>query len=296
LDIRHLQTIVEIVRANSFTRAAEALHVTQPSISKTIRSLEREINAEVFVRDHKSVKLTEAGETIVRHAAPILRAFEKLETELSDLTYLKKGRLRIGLPPMAGANFFPGVLKSFQEKYPGIAIGLAEEGAAKIEQSVLGGELDAGVVLLPVDENEFGFIPLVRDKLKLVVPVSHRFAERGSIGMSELAEENFILFASGFALHDRIIAEGEAAGFTLRVVYETSQWDFIGEMVASGLGISLLPGTVCRLLNADKVRAVELDGPGIPWHLAMAWKKSGYLSLATREWIAFTRDHFGDIV
>ncbi|TVY00513.1 LysR family transcriptional regulator [Cohnella terricola] len=294
MEIRHLQTIIEIVRRNSFTGAAEALHVTQPTISKTIRNLERELNVELFVRDSKTVKLTDAGETILRHAGAILQSFDLLMTELNDLTYLKRGTIRIGLPPMAGSSFFPVVIKRFQERYPGIAIKLEEEGATRIVEGISDGTLDAGVVLPPFDEEKFDSFPLVKERLKLVVPPSHRMAGRQSVNLGELSEERFILFSREFALHGIINRACESMGFSPRIVYESSQWDFIGEMVASDLGISMLPDTICRLLNPDKVRAIELVDPVIPWHLAMVWKREGYHSLAIREWIQFTRAQFAE--
>ncbi|WP_027092081.1 LysR family transcriptional regulator [Cohnella thermotolerans] len=293
MDIRHLQAISEIVRHNSFTRAADALHVTQPTISKMIKSLEQELNIEIFARDGKQVKLTDAGEAIFKHAGPILQLFDRLVTEINDLTYLHKGSIRLGIPPMAGSSFFPPVIKRFQERYPGIAIQMEEDGALKIEERLADGALDVGVVLLPIDREEFNWFPIVEDRLNVLVQPAHRLASRKRIELAELEGEPFILFNNDFALHDRILRECRAIGFEPRVAYESTQWDFIGELAGAGLGVAMLPDTVCRSLHPDKVRAVPLVRPVIPWHLAMAWRRDGYLSLAAREWIQFTREAFG---
>lgn len=292
MDIRHLQCITEIVRLSSFTRAAEALHVTQPTISKMIKGLEHELNVEIFVRDGKQVKLTDAGEAIVRHAGPILQLFDGLRTELNDITYLNKGSIRIGLPPMAGSSFFPPVFRQFQERYPGIRIRMFESGAVKIGDDLAAGTLDVGVVLLPIDHDRFDSLPIVQDRLKVVLPPTHKLADRRQIELAELANEPFILFDNDFALHERILAECRAIGFEPRIAYESSQWDFIGEMAGAGLGVAMLPDTICRSLNPDKARAVPLVNPIIPWELVMAWPREGYLSLAAREWIRFTKGLF----
>ncbi|GGD89524.1 LysR family transcriptional regulator [Paenibacillus nasutitermitis] len=292
MDIRHLQVVAEIVRQNSFTKAADSLHLTQPTISKTIRNLENELNVEVFIRDGKTLKLTDAGTAIMSYAGPILQLFDKLQSEIHDLTYLNKGRISIGLPPMAGARFFPGVIKSFQERYPGIAIQMVEEGSNKIEESIATGELDVGVVLGPVDGGVFDSFPVIDEVLKVILHPSNALAGKAQIRLSELAQEKFILFSSDFALHDRIITECRAVGYSPRIEYESTQWDFIGEMVASDLGIAMLPATICRSFNPAKVRSVPLIEPSIPWSLDMVWKREGYLSLAAREWIAFTRHLF----
>ncbi|WP_239614300.1 LysR family transcriptional regulator [Cohnella mopanensis] len=292
MDIRHLQIISEIVRSNSFTKAADALHLTQPTISKTIKNLELELNAELFKRDRKQVVLTETGRTLFEYSGPILRMFDNMQAEINDLAYLKKGSIRIGMPPMAGARFFPAVIKSFQDRYPGISITLVEDGARKIEENIAEGLLDAGVVLWPVDEGIFDSFQLVKERMNVILHPEHPLASRNEIELADLALESFILFNNEFALHARIINECKEKGFDPHIVYESSQWDFIGEMVAERLGISMLPDTICRSLDPNKVRVLPLANPVIPWQLAMAWKREGYLSLAAKEWISFTRERF----
>lgn len=288
-----MQYIVEIMRQNSFTRAAEALHVTQPTISKTIKGLESELGRDIFVRDGKQVKLTDTGEAIHRYAQPILQLFDSLTEEINDLIYLRKGSVRIGLPPMTGANFFPFVMKEFQERYPGIAVHMVEEGAKSIEDAIGEGTLDVGVVLLPVDESVYDTIPVVQERIMVVLHPQHPLAERSEIRLGELAREPFLLFGSGFALHERTIEACHTAGFEPNIVYESSQWDFLREMAAAGLGISMLPETICRTFAAEKVKAVPLVDPVIPWRPAMAWRREGYLSLASRAWIDFVAEKFG---
>ncbi|MBW7457926.1 LysR family transcriptional regulator [Paenibacillus sepulcri] len=294
MEIRHLQVVAEIVRQKSFTRAAETLHLTQPTISKTIKNLENELNVEVFVRDGKAIKLTDAGQAIMNYTGPILKLFDQLQSELHDLTYLNKGHISLGLPPMAGANFFPSVIKSFQETYPGIAIRMVEEGSVKVEESVASGELDVGVVLTPVDDELFESFPVIEEELRVIMHPSNALAGKQRVELAELAEERFILFNSDFALHNRIIAECRAVGYTPRIEYESTQWDFIGEMVAANLGIAMLPDTICRFFDKDKICSVPLVSPVIPWQLAMVWRREGYLSRAAREWILFTKDLFAD--
>jgi DNA-binding transcriptional LysR family regulator len=289
MDIRQLQYVWEVVRYKSFTKAAEALHITQPTISKMIRNLENELGTDVFVRNGKRVELTDAGQVIYSRAQHILHSFENLSSELNDLTHLKNGRIRIGLPPMVGANFFPTVMSQFRKQYPGIILQMVEDGSKKIEAGVGDGTLDVGVVLLPIAEEQFDYFSFVDKILKLVVHPTHRLAEREQVALSELAQESFISFREDFTLHDRIITECLRAGFQPNVLYESSQWDFISELVAANLGIAMLPETICATLDPHRVSTISLVDPVIPWQLAMIWRKEGYLSFAAREWIRFTR-------
>ncbi|MCZ8511028.1 LysR family transcriptional regulator [Paenibacillus filicis] len=289
MDIRHLQYVRQVVKCGSFTKAADKLHITQPTISKMIGNLEDELGVEVFVRSGKRLELTDAGQVIYERAQHILQSFDSLTSELNDLTKLKKGRIRIGLPPMVGAHFFPTVMSSFRNDYPGIMLELVEDGSKKVESFVADGSLDMGVALLPTQEASFDSFTIVKEKLMLVVHPSHRLADRQQVGLPELAEEPLITFREDFALHDRIQEACLQAGFEPRVVYESSQWDFISEMVAANLGLAMLPQPICARLDCRKVATVPLDTPVIPWQLAMIWRKEGYLSFAAREWIRYTR-------
>lgn len=296
MDIRHLQYVLELARTSSFTKAAEELHITQPTLSKMIKNLEDELGIELFSRIGKRVELTEEGKIIWGKAQEIVNSFSDLQREINDLTHLHKGTIRIGLPPMAGASFFPTVIRRFRERYPGVTIQMVEDGSLKIESEVAGGSLDMGVVLLPTNVELFETYTIIKENLRLLVHPTHRLAQRKEAALAELAEETFILFREDFALHDKIITECIGAGFEPQVLYKSSQWDFIGEMVAENLGIALLPEPICKLLNPNRVRIIPLVSPTIPWHLAMVWRKNMYLSFAAREWIRFTREVFEERV
>lgn len=292
MDIRHVQYFLEVARQSSFTKAAQQLYITQPTISKMIRSLEEEIGVVLFDRVGKRVELTDAGKVFQTQAQLMMQTFENMTAQLDDLMKLKKGRIRIGLPPMIGANFFPKVIGEFREKYPGITLQLFEDGAKKVESDVGAGALDIGVVLLPTNEEIFEYFSFVNDRLMLVVHPSHPLSEKQEASLADLEGEPFLLFREDFALHDRIITECLRFGFQPNVVCKSSQWDFISEMVATNLGVSLLPETICEELDPGSFKIIPLVQPVIPWHLAMIWRKDSYLSFAAREWIRFTQNTF----
>ncbi|WP_410512707.1 LysR family transcriptional regulator [Paenibacillus sp. BR2-3] len=289
MDIRQLEYFVQAARLNSFSKAAESLYITQPTISKMLRNLEVELGADLFYREGKSIRLTDAGEILLTKAQNIVESFHSLSSELDSLRNLKKGHIRIGLPPMVGASFFPAVIGQFHKKYPEVTIRLHEDGAKKVENDVETGLLDIGVVVLPVNSARFHYFSFVQEKLQLLVPLSHRLAEAKSVPMSGLSGEEFVLFREDFTLHDRIITECVKAGFQPKVVYESSQWDLISRMVAAGLGIALLPETICRDMDRSRIAVIPLTEPAIPWQLGMIWRRDRYLSFAAREWVSFAR-------
>jgi DNA-binding transcriptional LysR family regulator len=289
MDIRHLQYFMEVARLQSFTKAAETLYITQPTISKTIRHIEEELGVTLFDRSNKKIELTDAGQIIYEQAQPIVKAFQSLSAELGDLKHLQKGHIRLGLPPMVGASFFPEVIGQFHHKYPQVTMQVFEDGAKKVEKDVESGLLDVGVAVLPTEDDLFHYFSFVRENLMLLVHPSHRLCGHDAVPLAELADENFVLFREDFALHDRIITECVRVGFQPRIIYESSQWDLISGMVAANLGIALLPETICRELDQQRIRILPLIDPSIPWQLGMIWRKDRYLSFAAREWISFTK-------
>lgn len=290
MDIRQLQYLVEVARLKSFTKAAEALFITQPTISKTVRLMEEELGVVLFNRQGKQIELTDAGRIIVDRATDILISFQNLSSELDDLRNLKRGYIRIGLPPMVGSSFFPKLMGLFHQRYPEITIRLFEDGAKKVEIDVAEGALDLGVVVLPTMDEGLGCFPFVEEKLNLIVPPGHPFAGQKEARLGELADEYFIMFREDFALHDRIIRECENAGFHPKLIYESSQWDLISQMVAAGLGIALLPEAVCREMAPDRVSIIPLVDPVIPWKLGIIWREDRYQSFAAREWLRVARE------
>ncbi|MBA9084737.1 DNA-binding transcriptional LysR family regulator [Fontibacillus solani] len=290
MDIRQMQYLIEVARLKSFTKAADALFITQPTISKTIKGMEEELGVVLFDRIGKKIELTDAGEIIVGQAQLIVASFQNLTAELDDLRNLKKGHIRIGLPPMVGASFFPKVIGEFHQLYPDITIQLFEDGAKKVESDVANGTLEVGVAVLPTVQEGLKSFPFVEEKLKLVVHPTHLLADRTEVELAELSHDDFVLFREDFTLHDRIIAACARVGFQPHVIYESSQWDLISEMVAVGLGITLLPETICREITDKRVRIIPLMNPIIPWKLGIIWREDRYLSFATREWIRFAQN------
>ncbi|MCL6601979.1 MAG: LysR family transcriptional regulator [Paenibacillus sp.] len=290
MDIRQLEYFVQVARLKSFSKAAESLFITQPTISKMIRNMEIELGADLFYREGKSIRLTDAGEILLTKAQNIVDSFNSLSSELDSLRSLKQGHIRIGLPPMVGASFFPAVIGQFHKKYPEVTIRLHEDGAKKVENDVETGLLDVGVVVLPVNSARFHYFSFNEEKLQLLVPIAHRLAGVESVPISDLSGEEFVLFREDFTLHDRIITECVKAGFQPKVVYESSQWDLISRMVAAGLGIALLPETICRDMDRSRIAVIPLTEPAIPWQLGMIWRRERYLSFAAREWVDFARE------
>src|SRR5260221_1385995 len=292
VDVRALRYFVEVIRQQSFTRASETLHVTQPTISKMVKQLEEEVGAPLLVRSGHGQQLTDAGRLVYARAKGVLQQMETLSVELDELRHLARGELRLGLPSMVGAAFFPRVLGEYRRRYPRVELKLAEYGGKRMETALLDGDLDLGVGVLPVEE-ELETLSFVDEKLAVVVPIKSRWSKRDRLELVELAEEPFVLFTEDFKLNDQIREHCRACGFSPDEVGHSGQWDFIAAMVAAGHGIALLPETICRRLDPNQTATIPLASPIIPWRLALMWRRGRVTSFAARAWIDITREILG---
>lgn len=288
MDLKHLNYFVAVAEAGSFTQAARKLHVTQPSLSKMVRLLEEDLGVQLIDRSSKQIELTDAGVTILRSAKHIIQSFERMSSDLEEVVKLQKGTLRLGIPPMVGGYFLPSIIEKFLTRYPEIRLHVIEQGGKSLEQDIVQGELDFSMVILPVkDVERYHILPCINEDLRLVVHSEHRLASQNAIRMNELEKEPFIMFRKDFTIHHLIREQCEAAGFEPRVVFESSQWDFMTEMVAAKYGITLLPERICQQLDPKRFASLSVVQPSIPWQLSMIWRKDKYLSFASREWIRF---------
>ncbi|MEC0301774.1 LysR family transcriptional regulator [Terribacillus saccharophilus] len=286
MELRQLRYLIEIVKQKRLTKAAESLHVSQPALSKTIKSLEEELGITLFKRTNKSTTLTDAGKVVHTYGQQVLAQLDEMQTTLQDLTDLKQGAVTIGIPPIIGSLFFPKVMARFHQTYPNVTINITEYGAARVVKAVDEGEFELGVAVLPLDETEFNYYPIVEEDMKLMVYREHPLADRELVELKELKDEDFIFYNEEFALHDIMRKRCIEEGFEPHILFKSAQWDFISEMVAANLGVSLLPESICnRTYNAD-IRIIDLT-PSIPWNLAIITKKDKYISYAGRRFIEF---------
>jgi DNA-binding transcriptional LysR family regulator len=290
MDFRQLSYFAEVARHGSFTKASAALHLSQPTLSKVVKCLEDELGVTLFDRSAKHIVLTDAGATVLAEAKTILHSLGHLSDSLYEMQHLHKGSIFLGLPPIIASLFFPGIIAGFHTRYPNISIRLTEGGSKRVETAVENGDADLGIVVLPVEAGLFDVRPFLCERLSVIVPVGHPLAAKEKITLPELREEPVILLSEGFAIHERILEECGNLGFQPRIVYESAQWDFISEMTAEGMGLSFFPESLCQKLDSRRIRTLPLEGPVIPYDVAVITRKDRYLSYAAREFIRYLQE------
>lgn len=293
MDVRNLGAFSEVVRQGGFSRAGATLHLSQPAVSKAVKALEEELGVVLLVRKGRTVSLTDAGRVVFDRAQVVLSTLHAIEEDVAEVGAVKRGRVRLGVPPMVGGAFFPPVLADFRATYPGVSLELREEGARRVESMVLDGEIEVGATVLPTDAEAFEVVPLMRDVLRAVVHPRSPHARRRSLALRDLERTPFVLYRADFALHVHILDACRRLGFTPQVAAESAQWDFMAEMVAADMGVALLPRTICRRLDRAQVRVVPLADPVLRWDLALIWRRERHLPPAARAFVETVRRRAG---
>ncbi|HWR42006.1 LysR family transcriptional regulator [Sporomusa sp.] len=250
MDIRNLEYFIEVARHKSFSKAAEVIHISQPGISKAIKELEAQWGVVLFYRNAKNIELTDSGEVILKQAQQIVSAFHNITVQLDGLTKMQVGKIHIGLPPITAVTSFSRMLSAFRNEYLNIHVHLYEFGPKKIEAAIQDGLLDIGIFTPAEQDEHYEKIWFERDPHDIIMHPKHWLAQYDVLDYEKLTNEQFIIYNNEYRLHDLIISRCQQAGFTPKIMLETSQRDLITQMVADDLGIALLPRKICKSLDA----------------------------------------------
>jgi DNA-binding transcriptional LysR family regulator len=290
VEFRDISAFIEVANYKGFTKAAEHSHRSQPSLSKAVKKLEEELGVELFDRSTRHLLLTDAGKIVYKQGQQALASLQALPNLLEELSDGARGVIRIGIPPLIGTLFFPQIARTFHMLYPNVKLELYEHGALLIEQLVEKEQIDVGIVVLPTDKSIFNTYSFINDEFLLYIHHDHPLANRESVELIELKDEPFILFSKGFALHEHISNACTEAGFIPSISYESSQWDLILELVASNLGITLLPKSIFEKQNNPLIKTIPLESTSLLWKLGVITKKNAYHSFALKRFIQLFTD------
>ncbi len=288
MELTQLRYFLAIARHLSFTRAAEALPVSQPSLTAQIRKLERELGVALFTRTTRRVQLTAAGEDFVRAAQQILNLVQAAEQEMHEFSGLKRGKVVLGTIPTVGAFSLPPLLAEFHRKFPGIELSIQEDGSDVLMDLLLNEAIDLAVVTAP-EAHPSGVLErrrLLVDEMVLLVPGDHRLAKRQSVALKELAEEQFVLFKPGYGLRRIVLDACQEAGFQPTIGFDSNQRETIYGMVEQGFGIAMLPQSGLQR-GGHTWQAVRISAPKVTRELSLAWKSTRRESEAAKAFREF---------
>ena len=264
MELRQLEYFVAVAEERHFTRAAKRLQVAQSGLSASIRTLERELGAALFLRSTRSVEVTPAGQALLVEARRALSASHAAKDAVAAVQGLLRGSLSIGSLQCLHVVHLPAVLARFSAAYPGLEIRLRQGGSNELTEEVRTGRLDIAFVSHPAGGPESVLVePLADEPLVLACGPRHPLAARGVVELAELRQEQFVDFHQDWGTRDLADQVLGGAGVDRRVALEVTDVHSLLDLVAFGLGVALVPQSFAA--KTDQVRFLPLAGPLPPW-------------------------------
>lgn len=302
MQLQQLVYFVAVAETRHFGRAAQQVHVAQPSLSQQIRALERELGADLFHRARGNIALTDAGEALLPVARRMLADADNARVEVQEIAGLRRGRVRLGAPPSLCAALVPRVLAAFHRRHPGIQLLIEEGGSRDLVSQLATGSLDLALVIVPLQRHDpaLATTELFNEDLVVISPqnqsagtavaaataataVSGATARTGSapapVRITDLRERPLVMFRHGYDLRDATLAACRAEGFEPGYAVEGGEMDTVISLVEAGLGTAVVPSTVAARHN---LRAAPFAAPGLTRTVALAHRRDVDLPRAAR--------------
>ncbi|MEV7792707.1 LysR family transcriptional regulator [Streptomyces sp. NPDC087512] len=266
IEARHLRVLRAVASTGSFSAAGRELGCTQPAVSQQMKALEASVGTPLLVRTGREMRLTQAGEALVRHASGILAGLTAAEEEVAAIAGLRAGRVRLVSFPSGSSTLVPTALAALRAAHPGTRVYLEEAEPPKSVQLLRDGDCDVALAFryegaANVEEwDDLVVRPLLSDRLVALVPERHRLArtgDGGSVAIGELAREPWI--AGCPRCRGQLVEVCEGAGFTPRIDFATDDYPAVVGLVGAGLGVAVLPQLAVESVRPRGVRTVTLD-------------------------------------
>ncbi|QKT04571.1 LysR family transcriptional regulator [Ectothiorhodospiraceae bacterium 2226] len=291
---RRLQVFRTVARLLSFTKAAEALHMTQPAVTFQVRQLEEHFNTRLFDRTHNRISLTEAGEQVYYYADRIFELYAQMENAVRDLTGEISGVLMLGASTTIAEYMLPALLGDFKERYPDVTIRLKVANSDGIVSMVENNVIDLGVVEAPVANKNLVVEQCRLDQLVLIVPPGHALAELKSVPLERLLEYPYICREEGSGTREVLMETLQGAQLApsdLNIIMELGSPEAIKGAVEAGMGVSILSrATIAKELRLGTLVARPLDPP-IERPFSFVHQKHKFRLRAMDELLNFARNY-----
>ena len=285
MDINQLEVLVTVARERSFSRAAEVLDRTQPAISQAIRRLEADVGEQLFDRSSKDGTLTFAGQVLLDYAKQMLNLRHNAKHAISEVRGLRHGKVTISANEHTVFFLLP-VIEEFRRQYPLIKIEVQRGVASRIPKQITSREVELGVISFAPNDDTLRAVPVMSDELVLVVSPKHRFADRSSISIKELAEETFIAHNAPSPYRQKVIESFEKYKTKLNIAVELPSLEAIKSLVEKGVGVALVPRLTANTeIAAGRLKALRVNEMKLERKLNIIYRRNSELSHAANAFL-----------
>ncbi|MDQ0696410.1 DNA-binding transcriptional LysR family regulator [Streptomyces sp. W4I9-2] len=261
IEARHLRVLRAVSTTGSFSAAARELGCTQPAVSQQMKALESSAGTTLLIRTGREMRLTQAGEALVRHASGILAGLTAAEEEVAAIAGLRAGRVRLVSFPSGSSTLVPGALAALRAEHPGTRVSLVEAEPPRSVDLLREGDCDIALAFrygsTGGEWDDLVVRPLLTDRLIGLVPEGHRLAEASSVSIGELAGESWI--AGCPRCRRQLVEVCEESGFTPRIDFATDDYPAVMGLVGAGLGVAVLPELAVESVRPKGARAVPVE-------------------------------------
>ena len=294
MDLGQLEAYLRVAERRNFSRAAEDLGLTQPSVTARIQTLERDLGESLFERNGRGVRLTEVGESFLPHAQRVLKALHDGQDAVLSMRKLELGTLRLGAAPTISTYVLPELLKEFSSRYPSLEISVRTEYSQQIVQMVLADEVQMGLER-GTTHPEVETIPLYGDEVVLVASAKDEFATRGSVSLEDVAKRRLIMFNRGSSSYTLVDSALREAGLPVSPAMELDNMEATKKMVQVGLGIAMLPRVaVAQEIARGELSEIKVKQLTMPRReVALIYRRGRPLSRAARAFIELLEERYG---
>ena len=294
MDLWQLNIFCKVIELKSFSKAGNAVHLSQPTISNHIKDLEDHFDCRLIDRLTKEAVPTKAGELLYGYAKKFLALRDETETALAEYNGKIRGRLVIGGSTIPGTYLMPQMIAGFKGQYPEVIISLIIGDTAHIIEGILDGNLELGLVGARAETQKIAQKQLISDEMRLIVPAHHRWANQNHVSMKQLVSEPFILREPGSgtlkSLHQSLHDQGYAVE-ELKVIAELGSTEAICQGIKNGVGVSILSTlAVAEDLRAGKLSALKVDGLHLERNFYLTWHRHRSPSPLHQAFVKFLKE------
>ena len=293
MEMQQLRYVVAVARSGNFSRAAEQCHVSQPSLSQQIQKLEDELGERLFDRMKREAKLTPHGEAFLRHAVHIIEEADAAKREAAEAKDLLHGMATVGVLPTIAPYLRPEAMVEFTEKYPGVEIVVQEDTTARLLKHLLAYEIDFALASHPIQDERLEVRELFAEEFLLALPPGHPLTRKRTVAISALGGERLIVMKEGHCLGDQVLGFCDRRDVKPKISFRSAQLETIQALVASGLGISLIPAMAVRREREQVPESRSFQPPRPERKIVAAWPRQRPPGRAAKELLRVISARYG---
>ncbi|MBP3967340.1 LysR family transcriptional regulator [Paenibacillus lignilyticus] len=283
MEFRQLECFKAVCEHLHFTRAAEQLGISQPTLSYQIKLLEEEVGIPLFNRIGKKITMTASGDILFKYCLQIFGALSGFRNEINELRQIERGQLSIAVLIGEINEFVSGVLGDFSRNHPNLKIRLI--GSEDVVAPIISEDADIGVTILLKDDDRFGKIPIYEENFYFVMRDDHPLSGNTSVDFDQIRNEDIIMFPMTYRCRQMLDAVSFGLGFKLQPKIETTTIGSLLKLIQSGAGVTILSRTLLHLYERQGLVAIPVVNPSLTREIGIVYLKEKYLETAVRELI-----------